>query len=327
MKNKKAPLFVVSDETVMNSHGFYVKTDGIDLQARFLANPVCLKDHINSTDTHLGLWKDIEKKDGKLMMRPDFDTTLDANQDVVRKVLNNKLRGSSIGISFNPEYLTVEDDKLVLQKCELFEVSIVAVPSNAGAIALFKADGQVYTDQEITQLTLSAKQSNNKQPKKSDYMKTIATHLKLNEDANVEAILNAVKAKDVALADVTAKLTAKESEFATLKTNYDTLKQAEDARLEAELTAELTAAVKDGRIDADAQDTFKELSHESAMKLLKSLPVRKSIAGQVTGVADEMDKFRDKTWSEIDKMGLLSELKELDPEHFEALKKAHFGNK
>src|SRR5690625_1736082 len=86
----KAPLFCVSDENVKNSHGFYVKTAGIDLETRFLANPVCLRDHYNSTDAHLGLWKDIEIKDGKLFMRPDFDTEEEANKDVVRKVMNGK---------------------------------------------------------------------------------------------------------------------------------------------------------------------------------------------------------------------------------------------
>ncbi|HLS12216.1 MAG TPA: HK97 family phage prohead protease [Flavobacteriaceae bacterium] len=318
----KAPLFCVSDENVKNSHGFYVKTAGIDLETRFLANPVCLRDHYNSTDAHLGLWKDIEIKDGKLFMRPDFDTEEEANKDVVRKVMNGKLRGSSIGIYFDPEDLVLVDDRLILLKCELYEVSIVAVPSNASAVALFKTDGARYTDAEIKQLTLSLKTV---KPKNNKHMKTIAKHLSLNEDATETAILKAIKDKEAALATVTANLTAKEADYTALKAKYNTLKQAEDARLKAELKAELNAAIKDGRIDKSSEASIKELSHESAMSLLKSLPKRKSIADQVIDPSNELDKFKGKTYRELDREGLLAELKALDNDYFEELRKKHFG--
>src|SRR5690625_7608940 len=123
-------------------------------------------------------------------------------------------------------------------------------------------------------------------------MKTIAKHLSLNEDATETAILKAIKDKEAALATVTANLTAKEADYTALKAKYNTLKQAEDARLKAELKAELNAAIKDGRIDKSSEASIKELSHESAMSLLKSLPKRKSIADQVIDPSNELDKFK-----------------------------------
>jgi len=61
---------VISDESI-NSYGFYVKTDGIDLTA-FLKNPVMLWNH--NRDWHgtadaqlpIGYWKDLRVENGVL---------------------------------------------------------------------------------------------------------------------------------------------------------------------------------------------------------------------------------------------------------------------
>lgn len=319
----KVPFFIASDESVKNSYGFYVLTSGIDYQSRFAENPVCLNNHSNDTKDVLGSWGDIAVEDGKLKMRPEFDTEDVAGKEVVRKVLAGKIKGASIGITFEPDDMRMIDGKLMLEKCTLFEVSIVAVPSNAGAIALFKADGQEYTENEIKQITLSAQKTNyNPKPKS---MKMIATHLSLNEDASEEAVLKAVKEQEKELADQKAALTAKEVEYTALKAKFDALNTANTARLKAELNAELTAAIKDGRIDKSSEASIRELSHDSAMKLLKSLPKREKIAEQMDDAGDSLDRFRKLSWDEMDKKGLLAELKRIDPEYFEERKKAEFG--
>jgi len=314
----KAPLFVVSDEAVLNSYGFCVLTSGINYEERFKDNPICLNNHNNDTRHVLGSWIDIEVKDGKLFMRPVFDTKDTDGMEVVRKVLSGTIKASSIGIMFDPVDMVLMNDRLTLTKCVLFEVSIVAVPSNANAIALFNMAGQQLSEQEIKSLCLSI------QPDKhfnNNTMKLLTTHLQLAENATEEAILSAIKAVEL-------KLTESENTNKTLKTKIKTLEDAAKEKDTAELTTELTAAVKDGRIDEAAKATFLELSHESAMKLLKSLPKRKSVANEIeAGEKTPEEMYGKLSWSELDKTNKLGKLKADFPDYYAERFEQHFGKK
>lgn len=305
----KAPLFLTNDPNERNSYGFFVDTAGIDLKSRFEPNPVCLNNHNNDTKDVLGKWIDIEIKDGKLYMRPDFDTQDPEGKEVVRKVLAGTIKGCSLGIMFDPADMVKENGKIILKKCILFEVSIVAVPSNGNAIALFSMDGKQLSETEIKTLCLSLKSP---EPKKENHktMKLLTTHLQLAENADETAVLTAVK-------DIEAKLTASKNETAELKTKYDALKAAQDAKEKAELEAELSAAVTDGRIDEAGKAHFQELSHESAMKLLKAIPKRKSVQSEVKeGSSDPLEQYEKLSWSQLDKGGHLATLKLNHPEYY-----------
>lgn len=314
----KAPLFVVSDEAVLNSYGFCVLTSGINTEERFKDNPICLNNHNNDTRHVLGSWIDIEVKDGKLYMRPVFDTKDPDGVEVVRKVLSGTIKASSIGIMFDPVDMVLMNDRLTLTKCVLFEVSIVAVPSNANAIALFNMAGQQLSEQEIKSLCLSI------QPEKhfnNNTMKLLTAHLQLPENATEEAILSAVKAVEL-------KLTESQNTNATLKTEIETLKSAAKERNTAELTAELDAAVKDGRIDEAGKAPILELTHESAMKLLKSLPKRKSVAKEIESNDKTPEEMYGKlSWSELDKTNKLHKLKTDFPDYYADRFEQHFGKK
>ncbi|MEN5306934.1 HK97 family phage prohead protease [Chryseobacterium cucumeris] len=314
----KAPLFVVSDEAVLNSYGFCVLTSGINTEERFKDNPICLNNHNNDTRHVLGSWIDIEVKDGKLYMRPVFDTKDPDGVEVVRKVLSGTIKASSIGIMFDPVDMVLMNDRLTLTKCILFEVSIVAVPSNANAIALFNMAGQQLSEQEIKSLCLSI------QPEKhfnNNTMKLLTAHLQLAENATEEAILSAIKAVEL-------KLTESQNTNATLKTEIETLKSAAKEKNTAELTAELDAAVKDGRIDEAGKAPILELAHESAMKLLKSLPKRKSVANEIeAGEKTPEEMYGKLSWSELDKTNKLGKLKADFPDYYAERFEQHFGKK
>lgn len=314
----KAPLFVVSDEAVLNSYGFCVLTSGINTEERFKDNPICLNNHNNDTRHVLGSWIDIEVKDGKLYMRPVFDTKDPDGVEVVRKVLSGTIKASSIGIMFDPVDMVLLNDRLTLTKCILFEVSIVAVPSNANAIALFNMAGQQLSEQEIKSLCLSI------QPEKhfnNNTMKLLTAHLQLAENATEEAILSAIKAVEL-------KLTESQNTNATLKTEIETLKSAAKEKNTAELTAELEAAVKDGRIDEAGKAPILELAHESAMKLLKSLPKRKSVANEIeAGEKTPEEMYGKLSWSELDKTNKLHKLKTDFPDYYAERFEQHFGKK
>lgn len=308
-------VFVLSDERVVNSYGFRVLTAGISLE-RFKNNPICLNDHRNSTKDVLGTWQNITKDEHTLRASPKFDTEDADGKEVVRKVNNGTLKGCSIGISFEPENMVVIDGILTVTQCELLEASICAVPSNSASIVLYNKDKKQLTESEVK--TLCHEATKEFKPKNKP-MKELTTHLQLEDNANETAILNAVKG-------IEAKLTASQNENATLKAENEALKKAETERKQAELNAELEAAVKDGRIDEKGKAPILELSHDAAMKLLKSLPARQNIGGRINGTESQLDRYDKMSWEELDKGNHLLTLKTKFPEYYKERYEMQFGN-
>ncbi|WP_026315516.1 HK97 family phage prohead protease [Riemerella columbina] len=305
--------FIINDETKVNSKGFRVLNDGISL-SRFLDNPVCLNNHSNNTKDVLGTWSNLKIEDNYLTATPEFDTEDPDGKEVVRKVNAGKIKACSIGIFIAPDALELINDELVVTKCELFEVSIVAVPANANAIALYNENGEMLSDEEVTSLCLSAKQ----QQSKINTMKQVVAYLQLDTNADETAIINAVKA-------IEAKLTASETEKATLKAENETLKTAEQNRLKALLIAEVEQAVKDGRLDEAGKAPILEMSHDSAMALLKALPKRKSVSEQLKGDESKLAAFDKMSWDELDRGNHLATLKADYPDYFAERKRQQFG--
>lgn len=126
MNNKT---FLVSDETE-NSYGFKILTEGIDT-AQFEKNPIML--YMHERPTIIGAWKNLKKEDGKLYADAVFDTESEKGKEVARQVEKGFLRGASIGISYDKNDLK----NGVLEKCKLFEISIVDIGSNPNALKLY----------------------------------------------------------------------------------------------------------------------------------------------------------------------------------------------
>jgi len=125
----KVHTFLVSDESD-NSHGFKVLTEGIDI-TQFEKNPIML--YMHERPTIIGMWKNLRKEDGKLYADAVFDTESEKGGEVARQVEKGFLRGASIGITYQKEYLK----NGVLEKCRLFEISIVDIGSNPNALKLY----------------------------------------------------------------------------------------------------------------------------------------------------------------------------------------------
>ncbi|MFL1600737.1 HK97 family phage prohead protease [Riemerella anatipestifer] len=305
--------FILNDERVTNSYGFRVKTAGIKLH-RFLSNPVCLNNHSNNTKDVLGNWVDTEKQGHLLTAKPQFDTEDAEGKEVVRKVEKGILKACSMGISFDPDNLVMEDGVLTVTECELLEASICAVPSNSAAITLYNKQGEILSERQIKQICLSAQNTNSF---KNKPMNKLKSYLQLDANADETAIIGAVKA-------IEAKLTASENEKATLKAENDALKKAEDDRKKAILTAEVEQAVKDGRLDEAGKAPILEMAHDSAMALLKALPKRKSVSEQLKGDEEKLAAFDKMTWDELDKGNHLATLKAQYPDYFEERKRKQF---
>lgn len=314
--------FLVNDESKKNSYGFHVLTAGIDLKERFEGNPVCLNDHNNSTKAVLGTWDfaTLKIESGILSMIPEFDTEDTDGKEVVRKVLAGKLKGCSMGIMFDPKDMVNENGKLILKKCVLFEVSIVAVPSNANSISLFNMNQEPVSENEIKSLCLTLQTTNPFENNKP--MKILLAHLQLAEGSTEEVILAAVK-------NTEAKLTASENKYTELKTQFDALETKQTTKLQADYETLKVLALKDGRIDSASVPTIEELSLEKRIDLLTKLPKRNSVKEQQGGTEAKTpeEKFGKLSWSELDKGNHLAKLKADSPEYYEERFEMQFGRK
>lgn len=316
--------FVLNDETKKNNYGFKVANTGINLE-RFNENPVCLNDHKNNTNDVLGKWINLKFEGSQFLGSPEFNTKNPEGIEVVRKVQEGILKGCSLGFDFDPDDLQLINGELILTKCELKEISIVAVPSNAKTIMLYdRATGNPLDDTQIKELCLKASE-NNPININNIKMKKVLSHLQLSDNANEDAVLEAVKALE-------GKLTAKVTEHATLKASYDALVQANEAKLKAEFDAELTQAVKDGRLDEAGKAPIEQMvlssGYEQGMNLLKVLPKRNPIADKLntTGAEAQLAAFDKMTWSELDKGNHLATLKADNPQYYKERFKKHFGS-
>ncbi len=132
--------FVFNDQNQTNSYGFRIRTAGISLK-RFNKNPMMLNQHWNSTESVLGKWENIAVKNDLLLGEPLFDMEDEDAAKISGKVDRGFINSCSMGITFNREDLKIIGTELVMEKCELYECSIVAVPSNANSIRLYAQDG------------------------------------------------------------------------------------------------------------------------------------------------------------------------------------------
>lgn len=309
---------ILSDES-LNSHGFWVKTRGID-QTRFLKNPVMLFNHHrtyhgkNDEILPIGRWEDLKVENGVLYGTPVFDEKDEFAMKIKNKVEGGFLSGCSIGIrirewSDRPEDLKPGQTAPTAVVCELMEVSIVDIPSNpnsAGGVVLYDSDDNVITlaDGGLPEGLF------NKQPKTLTMNKDLTLKLGLPETATVEEICAAIdrlKAKDTEIQALKLEKANLENEVKTLKAEKANAKKAEAVKLVDE-------AVRDGRIDAKAKERFEKLfesDFDNAKVILESIPKRTPMGGSV--VPEGSGKFEKMSWDDLDRQELLAELKAKDP--------------
>lgn len=287
--------FVLNDDNHVNTYGFSVLTSGIDLTA-FDDNPVMLESHRNDADYTLGRWINLRAEESKLLADPEFDEGDSGRVSIVRgKVERGFIKGASIGITFDPNKLQIIEGKVVLTECRLLEASIVPVPSNSGAIALFSTDGERLKDVEIKKMCLSAKST---KETKIEIMKKFEISL---------AALTALGFKEpeqVDDAQLSAKIEGLVSANATLTNKLKELNDAAEAELNAKREALIDSAIKEGRITADKKETFLSLAKNDfalAQSTLNALPKKQSYAGKEGPEGKEemtMEKFQKLSLSE-----------------------------
>lgn len=327
------PRFVLNDERVKNSHGFYLLNAGGRFD-RFAKNPVMLDNH--DIDRLIGRWDELTVDGSLLTAVPVFDEGTELGRERMGQVERGFLRGASIGLYiYAAEYrknLTTGEDELFVTDWEMLESSTTSIPSNAGSLSLkiYDADRRPVADEKlaayldnVVQLTLNKQDMtpNNTtgggSPAPAAVTLTAAAQVALGIPENATA--EAVSAAIVALA---AKCSEAEQRVATLEAAATTAHEKAVQEM-------ITLAVKEGRITADQRATYEKLAaadYEATKAALEALPGKASLAAQVTGVAGGSsipagrETWNLNRWMQQDMAGL-NKLKAEDPETYAAILK------
>ena len=319
--------FAFNDETMENTYGFSILTSGIDL-TRFIKNPVMLSDHYNSNWNVIGKWSDVKKNGAVLTGLPDFDTEDTDAASIAGKVERGYINACSMGIIFEREDFTLVGDKVVLTKCELVEVSIVPVPSNANAVRLMHADGKVMDEKEIQELSLSVI-PNIKNPELNlniDNMKkiilSVATLMALGfKDQPTDGHeLSDVEAKVLGLSNQVKSLT---TENDSLKLAAKTAKEANEAATKTRIETKVDLAISKGQIKADQKEEMVNLgvtSEKALDTVLGSIPEKKNFSAGIN-VASGTGAVEVKNMEEFQKLSLDEQLsfKTDNPEEYKKI--------
>jgi phage head maturation protease len=280
--------FAFNDENVENTYGFSIQTGGIDL-TRFSKNPVMLSDHWNSNWNVIGKWFDVKKSGATLTGLPDFDTEDTDAAVIAGKVERGYISACSMGIIFDRENLSVINGKVVLTKCELVEVSIVPVPSNANAVRLMHSDGKVMDDSEIQELSLSVipgiknPELNLNIHNMKKIILSVATLMALGfKDQPTDGLdVSDVETKVLGLSQKVETLT-RENDALTLAAK--TAKDAQEAATKTRVETKVDLAITKGQIKADQKEEMVNLglaSEKALDTMFSAIPEKKNFSAGI----------------------------------------------
>lgn len=293
--------FILSDGSRVNSRGFRMNVAGIRLE-RFHANPMMLYEH--DPERAIGRWENVRVDGDKLLAAPVFDLGDPVGKEVARKVDDNFLRATSIGII--PLKMDYVDDEYVMTESELLESSMVSLPSDAGAIRMYNEKMEELSFDEVRMcFNLS---NNNKKEKMSEFFKLsqkTEVSLQLSADYTPKDVELAVAEKDMEIEALRTKLTAVE-------------KQARADYFES--------AVKSGKITEAERLSLEKMADKGCFDEVKAMVGGKAdtptstLADKVRGtsLAAERAEWDYIKWMKEDPKGL-KKLKLENPGEFERL--------
>ncbi|NDP26449.1 MAG: caudovirus prohead protease [Flavobacterium sp.] len=320
----KPKVFILNDDAVQNSYGFYIVTSGGKLD-RFKSNPVMLSDHINKNENVIGNWLNIEVINGLIQAEPNFDVARPIGLEISGQVERDFIKGASMGILPNWDSMERVGEKLILKEWELVEASIVPVPSNRNSIAIYSLDGKLLEESEIQTLCLSVQSAPKLNPKKENMKKIILSvaclmALGFKEQPTDGLDVADVEAKLLGLSGQVKDLTAENS---GLKLAAQTAKEAQEAAVKLAVTQKVDLAVTQGKIPADKKEAFVQLgisSQEVLDTTLDSIPAKQNFSAGVTVPAGS-GGVEVKTMDEFEKLSFdqKSQFKLSNPEGYTKL--------
>lgn len=276
-----------------------------------------LDEHYASTNNVIGNWKDVAIVEGRLEGEPVFDLEDEAAKKIAGKVERGFIKGCSMGVTFDRDKMKQQPDgSWILSECELFEVSIVAIPSNRNAVRLFSVEGVEMKEEEV-KLAVSELQAGVKMDFKNDKQKM--DKIELSATSLVALGLQTQPANKEEL----------DANIATLATKLKTETEAHEATklaLKKGLEAQAKALVNDaklaGKITADEVDELvKDATENYALtaKYLGRIPAKMQLGAKGSGAG--VDAGLPKTLDEFEKLSADAKLafKTDSPDEYKAL--------
>ena len=285
MSNKT---FILSDSTKKNMHGFTLDLAGLDME-RFKTNPVMLFSH--DYKNVIGRWDNIRLESGRLLADADFDMDDETGARVAKKVEKGYLKGASLGMKIKK--IRDTDSGVVVTAAELMEVSIVSVPSDAGAIVLYD------DEQNIVNLEAVKKIFNN-----------VLKHKKMDE--------NKVTELTAQVTTLTADVASRDTRITELEAKVQTF---EKQRVETLVNNAIAAK----KIGADEKETYTALAAKDYEAVERILSRMQGVAGRVVTQLEAGKTTTTLSWDELDKAGRLATLKANNPEEYQRLYNERFG--
>ncbi len=246
----------------LNSYGFRVLTEGIDL-SQYEKNPVLLWMHTRpfrgTTDEvlPLGRMENLRVEGDQLIGTPVFDMNDEFARKVADKWEQGILKMVSAGLvvleeSNAPEHIVEGQRYATVTRSKLREVSIVDIGANDDALALYSDDQLVNMKQDgelskLLSLVCNPKEAKVEPLNISMPMKEIALKLGLPENATQEQIVAAIGG---------------------LQSENQTLKAEKEAAGVKSIELAVDQAVSAGKIAADKKQHFVELGKKVGLESL-----------------------------------------------------------
>jgi len=287
--------FVLSDGKKINSRGYRIDISGGSFD-RFNQNPVML--YMHNDDDVIGRWENLRVEDSRLVAEAVFDSSEKA-KEIERKVNEGFLKGCSMGII--TRQMVFEADGAVVKEWELLEASIVAIPSDPGAVVFYNEK------KEVLNFNFNNNQKTSQEMGDAVFKLSPKTVNSLKLDA------------DYTPKDVEQAVAAKDSEIETLKANLKAVEKQSQ-------TDFLNNAVKTGRISEAERLSFEKLADKGCFEDVKAMIDAKP-AGPAASLADMVaqsnltagrETWDYLKWMKEDPKGL-SRIKSENPKEFERL--------
>ena len=281
MPENNTRTFILNDETKINSYNFRTLNKGIDLK-RFKKNPVCLDGHWASNQRVIGKWTNIRIEGSLLKADIEFDMEDENAAAIAGKVERGFINGASMGINPERESFKLEPKGgWVLEKCELMEASVVAIPSNANAVKLYAESGDVL-DKDAIDLSIPEWMPNkaNKQIDMKEVKLSVAALVVLGLDK-----LSTVTTDDVAPA--VEKLAA---DYKALEAKLTAAEEKLGAQAKLNATQLVETAIQAGKLEAGVKEPWINMAmndFDSTSKAIASMPAKKSLSALVDNKGDE----------------------------------------
>ena len=279
----KAYTFVISDESI-NSYGFRVLTDGIDLSL-FKQNPIALWVHkrmwgLKEEVLPIGRWENLRKEGtrllGDLVFDEDDEFAVKLQKKVDKKIINMVSPGLRPSTwSDDPKHLIKGQTRATLVTSTLREVSLVDIGSNGNALRLIDNSGE--------EINLSDNGDNSLIPLLSDihnqktdmeFQQQVAQAVKLADNATPADILTAVQNavnSSVQLSDLSGQITTLGDEKKNLQDQLKVYQDAEKAADEQKRIDLVDEAIAGKKITASEKEDYLALAEADFERTRKIL--------------------------------------------------------